>query len=451
MIGFRKDESLDRLAQTANVAQFASFSPGERPVAQFSRVEGYAPNQQIGGLRDTIDALLSQSADQSVNVRSFTPEDPRSKEFVYGLKNVDDAFDAAKRIASGGMFIILNETVDVSDGGVSGVAQGGVIEFSPDDTPRCVEKPGTASLPAKLGLEILSKVYHVALELPVSEEFRFEFSIHPKPRGWKKTHMLGWELERLPSTIEAAFDWPNNFSRLIGDKTFGLLVADALGYPVPKTTAFSRRVAPFSFGRPTGSSEFWIRTAPSVQQPGLFTTHRGWLDPFGLLSTEDPQGDQIPCVLAQVAIPAKYSGACIATADGTALVEGRSGDGEAFMLGAPPDVDLPPVVIEQVTGLFKRLQTDLGDVRFEWVFDGTKVWVVQLHHGRTQTSLRSVVPGDAKNWITFDVSNGLEALRNTLEGFNVGDGLLIEGRFGLTSHVADVLRKAGHPARRKDG
>jgi hypothetical protein len=44
--------------------------------------------------------------------------------------------------------------------------------------------------------------------------------------------------------------WPNRFSRLLGDKAFGLLVADLHGLPVPATTVVGRRVAPFRFGRP---------------------------------------------------------------------------------------------------------------------------------------------------------------------------------------------------------
>ena len=34
--------------------------------------------------------------------------------------------------------------------------------------------------------------------------------------------------------------WPNDFSRFLGDKTFGLLVADAINLPVPCTIAFGR-------------------------------------------------------------------------------------------------------------------------------------------------------------------------------------------------------------------
>lgn len=92
-----------------------------------------------------------------MNVRSYLPDSPRSQEFVYGLTTVDDAVSALGRLAADGLFVIANETVDVTDGGVSGVAEGNVIEFAPDDTPRCVEKPGVASLPSKMALSIIEK------------------------------------------------------------------------------------------------------------------------------------------------------------------------------------------------------------------------------------------------------------------------------------------------------
>jgi hypothetical protein len=154
------------------------------------------------------------------------------------------------------LFVIANETVDVSDGGVSGVIQGGVIEFAPDDTPRCVEKEGTASLPVAWGLKLIRSVYGFEPDIVDAGKGRLEFSVHPKPRGWKKTHTLMWEYEGSDSApADRSLSWPNRFSRHIGDKAFGLLVADAMGLPVPRTTVLSRRIAPFSFGQETGSHE----------------------------------------------------------------------------------------------------------------------------------------------------------------------------------------------------
>ena len=103
--------------------------------------------------------------------------------------------------------------------------------------------------------------------------------------------------------------WPNRFSRLLGDKAFGLLVADLLGLPVPATTVVGRRVAPFGFGRPTGGGERWLRTCPAEPVPGRFMTQRGWRDPFALLAAEDPSGTDLVAVLAQEGVRARWSGA----------------------------------------------------------------------------------------------------------------------------------------------
>jgi len=445
---FRKDESLDRLANSFNVAQFVSFSPGLVAKQEYCRVLGFEPNFEFQSLPVAISELIKRSVKNSVNIRSFRPDDPRSHEFVYGITDVSQAQAVAERILGSGFYIIINETIDVNDGGVSGVLQGGVVEFSPDDTPRCVEKPGTASMSRAWGCSLLKKVYGFDVDFGYDESYRIEFSLHPRPCGWKHTHVLGWELEKtndinlVPNNI-----WPNNFSRVIGDKAFGLMLAEQAGLPVPKTTVISRRVAPFSFGEETGSAEKWIRTCPTEQVPGKYTTHHGWLDPFKLITTEDPSGEVISSILSQAAVVAHYSGALIVNAEGKPVIEGTKGEGEAFMLGTAMPEILPDLVIKDVLALFINAFDKLGPVRFEWVHDGEMAWVVQLHKGATSSVDNVIVPGDAAIWCDFDISFGLAALRTRLEGMEEGMGLLIQGQVGLTSHVADVLRKSGIPAR----
>ncbi len=129
---------------------------------------------------------------------------------------------ALHRLLGEGLFVIANETVDVRDGGVSGVAQGGVLEFSPDDTPRCVEKEGVASLPLHLGLAMLETVYGFRPDLGDVQGARLEFSVHPRPRGWRRTHTLLWEHEHVGTEAHApGLTWPNNFSRTSAIRPMG--------------------------------------------------------------------------------------------------------------------------------------------------------------------------------------------------------------------------------------
>lgn len=445
----RKDVSLDQLAELINVAQFVSFSPGKSQLRQeFARVVGLPPNYRFQSLRHALGTLLERSAERSINLRSFTPESPQSREFIYGLKSLEDAVAAAERLGSEGLFVIANETVDIRDGGVSGVMMGDVIEFVPDDTPRGVEKPGVASLPRHWGLSILSTVYGFAPNLDVPRKSRLEFSIHPKPRGWRHSHTIGWEYadSDVPD-LRPKLNWPNRFSRMIGDKVYGLLIAHVVGLPVPRTTVVNRRVAPFMFGQVTGSDEVWLRTSPTEQNPGKFTTRKGWDDPFKILNSEDPNGTAIASVLCQSAVPAFHSGAAIVTADGSLVVEGTAGEGEAFMKGEAGPERLPDNVIADVNALYERATNYLGPVRFEWVHDGGAVWIVQLHRGATQSTATVLVPGDAEHWLSFDVSAGLEQLRSTIARLDPGAGLILRGDVGLTSHVADVIRRAGVPAK----
>lgn len=448
----RKDVSLDRLAQKGNVAQFVAYAPVSFGVEQtFCRVAGCEPNALFKEPREAVAALLAASAENSVNVRSYAPESPQSKEFVYGLRMIDDVLAVMDRLAGSGLHLIINETVNVADGGVSGVAHGSVLEFSPDDTPRCVEKPDVASLPRGLGMALLRTVYGFAPDLPDTHA-RVEFSIHPTKTGWKRSHTLLWELEEgAEPPVSAVLTWPNRFSRHIGDKVYGLILADLAGAHVPKTEAFCRRVAPFYFGSETGNHERWLRTCPKEQEPGLFTTVKGWIDPFDLLSREDPTGERIASVLSQSAVSAKYAGASIVDARGYTMVEGVAGEGDRFMLGQSSGQALPPLVVGDVKAAAAALQEIFGPVRTEWVHDGSRVWIVQMHRGATVSTSGTLVPGEPEEWRSFDVSDGLEALRSLIATLDKRCGLRLLGNIGMTSHVADLVRKAGLPARVESG
>lgn len=444
-----KDEVLDRLAAERNVAQFVSFGPGPDPLVRYSRMHGYSPNHPFTSTAEAVEALLTASPDHSVNVRSFAPEQPKSHEFIYGIQSVEDTLTAVRRIVAGGLHTIVNETIDVKDGGVSGVAYACVLEFAPGDTPRCVEKPGTVTLPFAAGIRLLEIVYGFKPSLDDSPDTRVEFSLHPLPRGHRDDHTVIWEVEHLPTPpLKAEIQWPNHFSRFLGDKAFGLLVADVLGLPVPAAVVIGRHVAPFRFGLSTGTGEYWIRTCPSEQLPGRFTTRRGWIDPFALMAAEDPDGGLITSVLAQEGVKAAYSGALIASANGEIAVEGVKGSGEAFMQGTAPPEALPQEAVAAVLALHARASEVLGPIRMEWVYDGKSAWVVQLHRGAVPSVGQILFPGRAHFYHRFDVVQGLEALRSLVQEVRgTGEGISLVGGVGVTSHFGDVLRLARIPSR----
>lgn len=445
---FFKDKSLDELARVINVAQFVSFAPGLATQQRYSRVIGHAPNYIFGSVEFAVSALMAASPERSLNVRSFREDDPKSNEFLYGLKNESEIVSAVRRISAAGFYVIINETIDVRDGGVSGVVQGGVIEFSPDDTPRCVEKPGVVSIPFAWGKELLQTVYGFPIDLDFGPNRRLEFSLHPAPRGWKASHTLGWELEEVGDSVGTpSLQWPNNFSRLIGDKAYGLLLGSIAGLPVPRSTVISRRIAPFTFGNATGAFEKWLRTCPREQVPGKFTTHRGWIDPFAAVNSEDPDGNQLSSLIAQDGVTPCYSGALIVASDGAVVIEGRAGEGEILMRGQAVHEELPIQVKGAVRELYERAHAKFGPVRLEWVYDGKVAWLVQLHRGSTTSQNNVLVPGVPEQWIPFDVTRGLEDLRSELRALTDRQGLLLKGSVGLTSHVADIVRKAKKPAR----
>jgi hypothetical protein len=442
-----KDAVLDALAKNANVAQFVSFGPDRDPATRFVWVRG-AGKSHIG-LRQAVEALIAQSVDGRVNVRSFLPEQPRSHEFIYGIDAIDDVVASVERLAASGLYTIVNETIDINDGGVSGVSHGGLTEFAPEDTPRCVEKPGTAALPTPLALALLQTVYGFRPDVGEEPDLRVEFSIHPLRRGYRHEHTIVWEEERFErAELTSQINWPNRFSRFVGDKAFGLLVADAIGLAVPRTTVVSRKIAPFAFGSPTGSREWWIRTAPTEPVPGKFTTQHGWTDPFDLLRREDPDGTAIASVLAQEGVDAEYSGAAASDATGQLTVEGVAGTGEGFMLGTKRPTPLPDWVSRDIHSAYEQARPSVGEARFEWVHDGSRLWIVQLHTGALPSQGRTIYPGEVSREHHFDVELGLEELRELvakLQGSS--DGIVLIGSLGVTSHFGDVLRRARIPSR----
>jgi hypothetical protein len=446
--GHFKDAILNELAASYNVAQFVSCDPQLR--VRFARIRGFESTTGFDSIERAAGVLLANSPERSVNVRSYDPESPESREFVYGLTSTDTIVSTVQRLAAEGLYTIANETIDVRDGGVSGVVLGDMIEFAPDDTPRAVEKPDVASLPRELGRRLLSTVYQLPLEFAFDRDDRIEFSLHPQRRGFRHEHVIIWERRRLSASGTARLAWPNRFSRLIGDKVFGLLVADAIGLPVPRTIVISRRVAPFVFGAATGSGEPWFRTSPVEQDPGFFTTLPHWTDPFELFQREDPGGSALASLLAQEGVDARWSGAAVATLSGDLIIEGVAGSGDRFMLGAMAPVEVPNAVQHRVRAVYQRAEEQIGPVRMEWVDDGRMTWVVQFHRGASISFEGTIVPGEPAHFRHFDVSDGIEKLRAAvMHAKATGDGILLVGRVGLTSHFGDILRRARVPARIK--
>jgi|GEM_PF-250227 len=452
-----KDEVLNRLAKTGNVAQFVSFAADSELSQRFSRVAGFPPNYRFPSPEQAVRHLLENAPDGTVNVRSFLPGLAKGEPLHYGLDSVEKVMEIVRRKASENKITIVNETVDIHDGGVSGVVMGQILEFSPGDTPKCVDKPGVCRLPRALGLNLLEKVYGFRPAVNYPPVYRVEFSIHPGKRGIRHGHTIIWEIEHVnaPDTVPE-IDWPDNFSRMLGDKAFGLLIADTIGLPVPLTVVITRTTAPFTFGRSTGTSETWIRTCPEARFPGKYPTYFGWRDPFKLIAEEElkqrenPEWVGIASVLSQQAVEPGFSGSLLPGGDGgkEPYIEGVRGRGDTFMLGGAPPETLPTEVENAVRDLYYTAFDRLGPVEMEWVYDGGKAWVVQLHKSRASTVGDVIYPGEPGDVVRFEVTDGLDALRKMISEIkDTSVGIVLVGDVGITSHFGDILRKAKIPSR----
>ena len=190
-----------------------------------------------------------------------------------------------------------------------------------------------------------------------------------------------------------------------------------------------------------------MRTSPTEPRPGLFTTTRGWQDPFTLLEREDPERE-IGSVLAQDGVIALFSGSGATAADGAHIIEGRAGYGDHFMLGESPS-DLPGEVLASVKHLLDKMRAVLGDVQIEWAIDQQQVWLLQAHvrtlKGIGGTTLN---PGQPERWLDYDPKDGLATLRALAsQARTEAAGIYVVRPVGITSHVGDVIRAAGVPGR----
>jgi hypothetical protein len=168
------------------------------------------------------------------------------------------------------------------------------------------------------------------------------------------------------------------------------------------------------------------------------------------MSQEDPTGEHIVSIIAQEAVDATWSGATIpARGDAPDYVEGVAGGGDLFMLGQRSPDAVPDSIADDVRDLISRANKALGPVRIEWVHDGDRPWLIQLHTATQFFDGEGVLsPGEAEDWLTHNVVDGLDQLRSLIpEAVRRGAGIVVNGDVGLTSHVGDLLRKAGVPGR----
>ncbi|MGL5228176.1 MAG: hypothetical protein ACRC77_08310 [Bacteroidales bacterium] len=454
-----KDGKLDYIISNSlgNIAQYISLSPIHNEDIRYVHINNFKESANLD-VKLLIKELINSSNSKAINIRSFKPELMKGNKLVYnkGIEDLDEILNVIRENQENGKYSILNENIDINDGGVSGVALGDLIEFAPCDTPKCVDKPDVCILPRDTGLKILETIYGFAPELNFEPNYRVEFSIHPKKQGVKKEHTIIWEYEYFESIKnQSRISWPNRFSKFIGDKVFGLLVAHSLQLSVPYTTVISRNLPPFSFGKKTGSFEKWIRTSPVEKEPGKYYTGNTWEDPFLLMNKEEAKGINsinISSILSQDNVEALYSGASIINSSiSEDIIEGVKGKGDSFMVGEMGCMDIPVPVINEVKCLhnkIRRYYSILGSVTIEWVYDGNKVWIVQMNQIKVNSTKSIIVDGDPLYYEKFDIKDGLDALRSKIKSvLNKNIGIELVGNVGITSHFGDLLRLANIPSK----
>src|SRR4051794_11937170 len=104
MAGHFKDDILDKLARQGNVAQFISFGPD---LAQrHAWIRGLQPGHRFDSLEEAVAALLGASPEESVNIRSWQPDNPKSRSFLYGRREAEEIVGEVRRLAGEGLYTI---------------------------------------------------------------------------------------------------------------------------------------------------------------------------------------------------------------------------------------------------------------------------------------------------------------------------------------------------------
>ena len=455
MIELLKDDKLSFMYEKmgCNIARYISVAPSKE--IRYINID--MEYEYKDNLKKCIIDLIKYSNSKAINIRSFSIKAMKGNDLVYGKNadDIDEIIDIIYENCNANKYSIINEMIDVNDGGVSGVVFGNIIEFAPNDTPKCVEKPNVCFLEKNMGIHMLKTVYGFSPKFNFEDKYRVEFSLHPRREGILREHTIIWEYEEFEKQkYDIKMKWPNKFSQFIGDKTFGLIVADYLEFNVPYTTVISRNIAPFSFGKETGLKEKWIRTVPIIKEPGKYYTGDKWVDPFLLMQSEESKGSKeinIASILSQSAVESIYSGGAIVAKDEEDdIIEGVVGKGDDFMLGIHKKNSLPASLLDSLKVLLDRIRgyySILGEVSIEWVFDGTQIWIVQLNQLNNSGRGKVIVFGNPIAYEKFSVSEGLERLRekiNEVKDKNIGIELL--GDVGLCSYFGDLLRQSKVPS-----
>lgn len=479
----RKDYKLKRMMEDGfNIAQVISVDK-DTPTEPHVKILKKELDIEGASLRELVQLLIEDTPSHMVNVRTFTDRVNEKTTFRYGMKDVDEVLSAVKDNASKGWNSLINECIDKDDTGVSGIIVDSVTEFSPYATPRDIEKENSRflTLPTVNAMKILTEVYGNLSDMTSLDKIKFyssitklqcasktqriEFSIHPNEVGCFGSRVIIWEASELDDTdmllIQHRITRPNAFSEMVGDKAFGLLLADSIGAYTPDTEFHIKAFGDRYVKTPAIDLEdvdVWTRTAPTEKQAGRFETEKRRYTEEEI--KELLKQDEIASVLVQEAIDVEYSGSAVLYSNsGEVSVEGVKGEGDKFMMGVEDDIELPIEVTDTVKEFLWSVDEEygelLGDVKIEWGFDtngylyifqlcniSDAEYIFKLNTNRQDENIEYI------EYKLYENGTSLEDFRNFVEEIekDTTKGIKLFAHIGITSHPCDILRKHNVPA-----
>jgi hypothetical protein len=441
-----KDERLFYLSDKYNVARFISIGPDGllRYLVSSTAIPGIETYRKTKRMiyptestdfqstaavykcsSSNIDAFLStleQEGVKAVNIRSFRKDQEQGNPFVFYLPITDTVriYSELCKLVDAGYYCILHEWLDTDDGGLSGcIYQNNTVTIAPGLTPRDMEtEPNLAHL--KLDSPIVA---HLEKQLQFSMEDmdfnpakRYEFSVHTQPVGHKQEQVIVWEISDTTTTekFPTHHIWPSHLSRHIGDKLYGLLVAQDVHIDLTLPTI---SIDVIDFLKDTQNNESlnsmtsWsspkiiLRPCPPEQLPGELDSivlpndaniYQELMTYFKNVDTTDVDAvvenykqKNLKTFIIQPYEPVAYSGAYYSIGpykNGYDIyVEGVQGHGNKFMVNEEDPEVLPDNLTKAVRNIGNKLNDKLKlPTRGEWIAKVDEkgnyhVQLVQLH------------------------------------------------------------------------
>lgn len=355
------DQKLFRIAQKYNTPAFASYGPDNH--FRFRVVSSRYPKPSCV---DSAVKVVSENGKCPLNICGFTEKEVKT---CANNLNQEQALAKARDYMCDGLNVLISECLPENFTMVSGLARHGrvMLSLGAQYFDNC------SNIPVAWGNKILSAMLGIDTKIPATKGKQICFSAYSRPVGVRSQNIVVLE-EKDGGKKEQTFINPNDpFANLFGEDAWGLILAWAAGFNVPKTSLFLPNIFyPFiSFGTDTGQKEAWTKTCPSKDAAARQSTIQGFQDPFLLM-----QGQKLSCMIQQDIRP-QWAGKVRVYGRETAIPRLKSFS-DPNMPQGEDERKIPNYLRHNIHQWCCKIR-EIFNSNFEisWVYDGEDFWLLR--------------------------------------------------------------------------